>query len=323
MIEDNKVNNLLDIDQLSKNDILYIFEFAEKLSSILNGPVKKVPVLRGKTIINYFSEPSTRTRVSFENAGKILSADVINVSSSGSSDEKGESFINTVQTLESIGADILIIRHSDSGAPYFVSRNIQIPVINAGDGSHAHPTQTLIDLYTIYKSIGEIEGLNLTILGDNIHSRVSRSAVLGFSTMGAKVTFCSPTTMNANYLSGSDVSNYPAIMYTSNLKDALSESDLIMTLRTQFERKASLVFPNINEYTRMFKLSNESLKYAPDKAKILHPGPMNLGVEIDGYVSESDRSLINQQVMNSVAIRMALLIILIGEHTLDSIWYGV
>ena len=319
MIEDNKVNNLLDIDQLSKNDILYIFEFAEKLSSILNGPVKKVPVLRGKTVINYFSEPSTRTRVSFENAGKILSADVINVSSSGSSDEKGESFINTVQTLESIGADILIIRHSDSGAPYFVSRNIQIPVINAGDGSHAHPTQTLIDLYTIYKSIGEIEGLNLTILGDNIHSRVSRSAVLGFSTMGAKVTFCSPTTMNANYLSENDVNNYPSIMYTSNLKDALSDSDLIMTLRTQFERKASLVFPNINEYTRMFKLSNESLKYAPDKARILHPGPMNLGVEIDGYVSESDRSLINQQVMNSVAIRMALLIILIGEHTLDSI----
>ena len=257
--------------------------------------------------------------MSFENAGKILSADVINVSSSGSSDEKGESFINTVQTLESIGADILIIRHSDSGAPYFVSRNIQIPVINAGDGSHAHPTQTLIDLYTIYKSIGEIEGLNLTILGDNIHSRVSRSAVLGFSTMGAKVTFCSPTTMNANYLSENDVNNYPSIMYTSNLKDALSDSDLIMTLRTQFERKASLVFPNINEYTRMFKLSNESLKYAPDKARILHPGPMNLGVEIDGYVSESDRSLINQQVMNSVAIRMALLIILIGEHTLDSI----
>ena len=319
MIADNKLNNLLDIDQLSKNDILYIFEFAEKLSSILNGPVKKVPVLRGKTVINYFSEPSTRTRVSFENAGKILSADVINVSSSGSSDEKGESFINTVQTLESIGADILFIRHSDSGAPYFVSRNIQIPVINAGDGSHAHPTQTLIDLYTIYKSIGEIEGLNLTILGDNIHSRVSRSAVLGFSTMGAKVTFCSPTTMNANYLSENDVNNYPSIMYTSNLKDALSDSDLIMTLRTQFERKASLVFPNINEYTRMFKLSNESLKYAPDKARILHPGPMNLGVEIDGYVSESDRSLINQQVMNSVAIRMALLIILIGEHTLDSI----
>ena len=319
MIADNKLNNLLDIDQLSKNDILYIFEFAEKLSSILNGPVKKVPVLRGKTVINYFSEPSTRTRVSFENAGKILSADVINVSSSGSSDEKGESFINTVQTLESIGADILIIRHSDSGAPYFVSRNIQIPVINAGDGSHAHPTQTLIDLYTIYKSIGEIEGLNLTILGDNIHSRVSRSAVLGFSTMGAKVTFCSPTTMNANYLSENDVNNYPSIMYTSNLKDALSDSDLIMTLRTQFERKASLVFPNINEYTRMFKLSNESLKYAPDKARILHPGPMNLGVEIDGYVSESGRSLINQQVMNSVAIRMALLIILIGEHTLDSI----
>ena len=319
MIADNKLNNLLDIDQLSKNDILYIFEFAEKLSSILNGSVKKVPVLRGKTVINYFSEPSTRTRVSFENAGKILSADVINVSSSGSSDEKGESFINTVQTLESIGADILIIRHSDSGAPYFVSRNIQIPVINAGDGSHAHPTQTLIDLYTVYKSIGEIEGLNLTILGDNIHSRVSRSAVLGFSTMGAKVTFCSPTTMNANYLSENDVNNYPSIMYTSNLKDALSDSDLIMTLRTQFERKASLVFPNINEYTRMFKLSNESLKYAPDKARILHPGPMNLGVEIDGYVSESDRSLINQQVMNSVAIRMALLIILIGEHTLDSI----
>ena len=141
--------------------------------------------------------------------------------------------------------------------------------------------------------------------------------------MGAKVTFCSPTTMNANFLSDNvskeDIHNYPSVIYTSNLKDALSESDLIMTLRTQFERKASLVFPNINEYTRLFKLSNESLKYAPDKAKILHPGPMNLGVEIDGYLSESERSLINQQVMNSVAIRMALLIILIGEHTLDSI----
>ena len=312
MIADNKLNNLLDIDQLSKNDILYIFEFAEKLSSILNGPVKKVPVLRGKTVINYFSEPSTRTRVSFENAGKILSADVINVSSSGSSDEKGESFINTVQTLESIGADILIIRHSDSGAPYFVSRNIQIPVINAGDGSHAHPTQTLIDLYTIYKSIGEIEGLNLTILGDNIHSRVSRSAVLGFSTMGAKVTFCSPTTMNANYLSENDVNNYPSIMYTSNLKDALSESDLIMTLRTQFERKASLVFPNINEYTRMFKLSNESLKYAPDKAKILHPGPMNRGVEIDSSVADSKSAIILDQVLNGVASRMAILYLFLG-----------
>ena len=279
--------------------------------------------LKGKTLSLIFEKPSTRTRVSFENAGKILSADVINVSSSGSSDEKGESFINTVQTLEAIGADILIVRHSDSGAPYFVSRNIGIPVINAGDGSHAHPTQTLIDLYTVYKSIGNIEGLNLTILGDNIHSRVSRSAVLGFSTMGAKVTFCSPTTMNANFLSenvsNEDIKNYHSVTYTSDIKAALSDSDLIMTLRTQFERKTSLIFPNINEYTRLFKLTNESLKYAPDKAKILHPGPMNLGVEIDGYVSESEKSLINQQVINSVAIRMSLLIILIGEHTLDSI----
>ena len=193
--------NLLDVDQLNKSDINYIFEYADKLQSIAKGSIRKIPALRGKTILNYFAEPSTRTRVSFENAGKILSADVINMSSSGSSDEKGESLFNSVQTLESIGANLLVMRHFDAGAPYFVARNIGIPVINAGDGSHAHPTQNLIDLYTVHKKVGNIEGLNLTVLGDNVHSRVARSTIIGFSIMGARITICAPTTMDAQYLS--------------------------------------------------------------------------------------------------------------------------
>jgi len=318
-----KLNHLLDIDQLTREDILYIFEFTDNLESILKGAVRKVPVLRGKTIINYFSEPSTRTRVSFENAGKILSADVINMSSTGSSDEKGESLLNTVETLESIGANLLVMRHYDSGAPYFVARNINIPIINAGDGSHAHPTQNLIDLYTVYKQVGDIDGLNLTILGDNIHSRVARSTALGFSAMGANITFCAPPTMDAKYLSNHSTDfegvHWPKVTYTHDIKSAFNNADLIMALRTQFERKSNLVFPNINEYTRMFKLNEEVLRYAPKNVRILHPGPMNLGVEIDGYISNSDKTLIKQQVKNSVSIRMALLLILIGDYSLDSI----
>jgi len=316
-------NNLLDIDQLNKEDIKYIFEYAEKLETISKGSVRKIPALRGKTILNYFAEPSTRTRVSFENAGKILSADVINMSSSGSSDEKGESLFNSVQTLESIGANLLVIRHYDSGAPYFVSRNIDIPVINAGDGSHAHPTQNLIDLYTVYKNLGNIEGINLTILGDNVHSRVARSTILGFSILGANITICAPTTMNAQYLSDNSSKKseifWPEVNYSDDLEASLKSADLVMALRTQFERKSEFVIPNINEYTRLFKLSEDSFRNVSKDIKILHPGPMNLGIEIDGYVSNSDKSLINEQVQNSVSMRMAVLLLLIGDYSLDAI----
>ena len=188
-------NNLLDIDQLNKEDIKYIFEYAEKLESISKGSVRKIPALRGKTILNYFAEPSTRTRVSFENAGKILSADVINMSSSGSSDEKGESLFNSVQTLESIGANLLVIRHYDSGAPYFVSRNIDIPVINAGDGRREHPTQALLDALTIINRKGNIEGLKIAICGDILHSRVARSNIYLMNMLGAEVNVIAPKTL--------------------------------------------------------------------------------------------------------------------------------
>ena len=315
--------NLLDVDQLNKSDINYIFEYAEKLQSIAKGSIRKIPALRGKTILNYFAEPSTRTRVSFENAGKILSADVINMSSSGSSDEKGESLFNSVQTLESIGANLLVMRHFDAGAPYFVARNIGIPVINAGDGSHAHPTQNLIDLYTVHKKVGNIEGLNLTVLGDNVHSRVARSTIIGFSIMGARITICAPTTMDAQYLSDNSSKKseifWPEVNYSDDLEASLKSADLVMALRTQFERKSEFVIPNINEYTRLFKLSEDSLRNVSKDIKILHPGPMNLGIEIDGYVSNSDKSLINEQVQNSVSMRMAVLLLLIGDYSLDAI----
>ena len=250
-------------------------------------------------------------------------ADVINMSSSGSSDEKGESLFNSVQTLESIGANLLVIRHYDSGAPYFVSRNIDIPVINAGDGSHAHPTQNLIDLYTVYKNLGSIEGINLTILGDNVHSRVARSTILGFSILGANITICAPTTMNAQFLSDNSSKKseifWPEVNYSDDLEASLKSADLVMALRTQFERKSEFVIPNINEYTRLFKLSEDSFRNVSKDIKILHPGPMNLGIEIDGYVSNSDKSLINEQVQNSVSMRMAVLLLLIGDYSLDSI----
>ena len=218
---------------------------------------------------------------------------------------------------------MLVIRHYDSGAPYFVSRNIDIPVINAGDGSHAHPTQNLIDLYTVYKNLGNIEGINLTILGDNVHSRVARSTILGFSILGANITICAPTTMNAQYLSDNSSKKseifWPEVNYSDDLEASLKSADLVMALRTQFERKSEFVIPNINEYTRLFKLSEESFRNVSKDIKILHPGPMNLGIEIDGYVSNSDKSLINEQVQNSVSMRMAVLLLLIGDYSLDSI----
>jgi aspartate carbamoyltransferase catalytic subunit len=299
------------MDDFSRQEIEDTFQNADAMREVMNREIKKVPTLRGKTIITLFTEASTRTRVSFEQAGKILSADVINVSGSGSSVEKGESLYNTALTLQAMSADIIVVRHPHSGAPHFLARHLDSSVINAGDGTHAHPTQALLDIYTIRRHVGAIRGTRVAIVGDVMYSRVARSNLWGLTRMGAEVVLCGPPTlMPADFVDGCrSVEGHPfsSVRIVSDVESALEGADVVMALRLQTERQRAGHVPSLREYSRMYGITASRLDLARPNALVMHPGPMNEGVEIDSEVAHGTRSVIEEQVTNGVAVRMALL----------------
>ena len=306
-----KRRHLLDLDDFTMEEIEDIFESTDAMQEILQRDIRKVPALRGKTIITLFYESSTRTRVSFEQAGKILSADVINVSSPGSSVEKGESLYNTALTLQAMNADVIIIRHPHSGAPNFLARHLGLSVINAGDGGHAHPTQGLLDLYTMRNHFGNIAGLKVAIVGDILYSRVARSNLWGLTRMGAHVVICAPPTlMPVDFTSGchrSEGHPFSSVIVETSVDKAIQGADVVMPLRLQLERQEAGHLPTLREYSRTYGISARRLDLAKPGALVMHPGPMNEGVEIDSMVAHGVQSVIEEQVRNGVAIRMALL----------------
>lgn len=308
--------SVLDLDDFTIEEIELVFHTAEAMEEVLSREIKKVPTLRGKTIATLFYEASTRTRVSFELAAKNLGADISNLTASSSSVVKGETLIDTVRTLKSLGIDLVIMRHSQSGAPYLVQNNVDIKLINAGDGWHAHPTQALLDMYTIKKHKSTLKGLKIAIIGDILHSRVARSNIHGLSLIGANIVLCGPPTlMPRNWRNGS-----PEIgeKYCSNIKvadkveEALEQADVIILLRLQLERQQSGLLPSMREYVHYYQLNIDRLYLARPDAMIMHPGPVNEGVEIASELSHCASSVIEEQVSNGVAIRMALLYLLLA-----------
>ncbi len=307
----NARRHILDIDDYTASEIEEVLDNAEAMQEILERDIRKVPALRGRTIITAFHEPSTRTRVSFEQAGKILSADVINVSGSGSSVEKGESLYNTALTLQAMNADVIVVRHSHAGAPHFLARHLRSSVINAGDGGHAHPTQAMLDIYTIRRHFGRVAGLRVAIVGDILYSRVARSNLWGLTTMGASVVICAPPTLlpldMANGYRGIEEHPFAAVEVETNVERALEGADVVMALRLQQERQSAGHLPSLREYSRVYGINSRRLELAKPDALVMHPGPMNEGVEIDPDVAHGVQSVIEEQVTNGVAIRMALL----------------
>ena len=303
--------HILDMDDYTVAEIEEVLDNAEAMQEILERDIRKVPALRGRTIITAFHEPSTRTRVSFEQAGKILSADVINVSGSGSSVEKGESLYNTALTLQAMNADVIVVRHSHAGAPHFLARHLRSAVINAGDGGHAHPTQALLDIYTIRRHYGRVEGLKIVIVGDILYSRVARSNLWGLNTMGAQVVLCAPPTLlPVDMVNGyRHIEEHPfaTVEVETNVERALEGADVVMALRLQKERQSAGHLPTLREYSRTYGINRSRLELAKPDALVMHPGPMNEGVEIDPEVAHGVQSVIEEQVTNGVAIRMALL----------------
>ena len=288
------------------------------MAEVLGRDIKKVPTLRGRVIVTLFYEPSTRTRVSFEEAGKILSADVINMSTSGSSVEKGESLLNTGLTLQAMGVDSIIMRHPHSGAPNLLARHLdRVGIINAGDGMHAHPTQALLDLFTVQEKLGRLEGLKIVIVGDVLHSRVARSNVWGFAKMGAQVVLCGPATLlPIEYLGGQGDANgadpLAGVEMDTNLDRAIEDADVVMALRLQAERQEGGFLPSLREYVRRWQLTERRLAKAKPGALVMHPGPMNEGIEISSSIAHGGASVIEAQVTNGVAIRMALLYLVVA-----------
>jgi len=301
-----KLKSILGTNDLTKENILTILDTADTFKEISTRSIKKVPTLRGKTIINLFFEPSTRTRTSFEIAGKRLSADVINISGSTSSTVKGENLIDMAQNLEAMNPDILVIRHSHSGTAEMISRSIECPVINAGDGFHEHPSQALLDLQTIREAKGSLEGLKVAIVGDIAHSRVVRSNIYAMKTMGMEVRLVGPATMIPV-----DIQSF-GVSVDYFLEEAIKDVDVIMMLRIQTERQNRYLLPSLREYSNLFCLTSKILEKAKDDVIIIHPGPVNRGVEIALDVMESEHSLILNQVTNGVAVRMALMYLLSG-----------
>jgi len=302
--------HLISAADLSRGDALLILDTAEELANLADRPIKKLPTLRGRTVVNLFFEDSTRTRISFEAAAKRLSADVINFSAKGSSVAKGESLKDTALTLEAMGADAVVIRHSASGAAHRLAGWVRGSVVNAGDGTHEHPTQALLDAFTIRRRLkgagAALDGIRVTIVGDVLHSRVARSNVLLLSTLGAEVTLAAPPT-----LLPLAVDTWPcAVSY--DLDAELPKSDVVMMLRVQQERMTAAYFPSVREYSRRYGLDAERMTRLPDHAIVMHPGPMNRGVEIAAEVADSVRSTIVEQVANGVTTRMAVLYLLLG-----------
>ena len=303
-----KLKNILGTQCLTEDNITTILDTVDSFKEISTRPIKKVPTLRGKTVINLFFEPSTRTRTSFEIAGKRLSADVINIVGSSSSTVKGENLIDTALNLEAMHPDIMIVRHALSGAAEMISQFIECPIINAGDGYHEHPTQALLDLYTIRESKRNLEGLNVVIVGDIAHSRVVRSNIYAMKTMGMNVKLIGPPTMIPLEIEKMGVS----VGYY--LEDAIPNADVIMILRLQKERQSKYLLSSIREYSNLYCLTSKFLEKAKDDVLIFHPGPINRGIEISLDVMQSDRSLILNQVTNGVALRMALMYLVLGGN---------
>ena len=298
--------DILGIQDFSVEEINLVLDTAESFIEVSTREIKKVPTLRGKTVINLFYEASTRTRTSFEIAGKRLSADTINISASTSSMVKGETLIDTAKNLEAMNPDIIVIRHSAAGAPHMLARLLRQSIINAGDGAHEHPTQALLDLMTIRSKKGRIAGLQVAIVGDIAHSRVARSNIHGLTKMGAQVRVAGPATMLPR-----DIEKMGVRAYTK-IDEAIQEADIIMMLRIQTEREKHNIFPSLREYAQHFSLNSRNINLAREDVLIMHPGPMNRGVEISPDIADGPRSIILDQVTNGVAVRMALLYLLSG-----------
>jgi len=312
--------HLLDVDDFTPAELEAVMQTTDAMKEVMGRDVPRVPALRGKTIVTLFYEASTRTRASFELAGKALGADVINISAGGSSVEKGESLIDTVRTLQAVGADVLVMRHWAAGAPYLVARHLQSAVINGGDGAHAHPTQALLDLYTIRNHLGEIRGRRVVIVGDIEHSRVARSNIWALSAMGAEVVVCAPPTLlpiairtpaagrgsspNGDSREGLAL---PPVRVETDLDRALEGAEVVMTLRLQKERMLGGLLPSLREYATLYQLNEERISRARTGALVMHPGPMNEGIEISPGLASSLQSVIEEQVTNGVAVRMAVL----------------
>jgi len=310
-IAQRRRRHVLDLDDFTSDEIGEILETAASMKEILSRPIPQAPALRGLNVVNLFYEDSTRTRISFELAAKALSANVVNMSAKGSSVEKGESLIDTIRTLQALSTSILVIRHHESGAPYLAAQHFKGSVINAGDGRHAHPTQALLDLFTIQERLGRLAGLKVVIVGDILHSRVARSNIWGLTTMGAQVVLCAPHTLLGPAASWQAI--WPDLTIGTNLDESIAGADVIMTLRLQKERQETGLLPSLREYTRFFGITAERVKLAAPHCLVMHPGPMNEGVEIMPDVATSAQSVIEQQVTNGVAVRMALLYRLAGE----------
>ncbi len=305
MRKSNNINwtkkDLLDLENLSKEEIELILQTAASFKEVSTREVKKVPALRGKTVINLFYEPSTRTRISFEVAAKRLSADVINISTETSSVRKGETLIDTGKNIEALKVDIIIMRHNYSGAAVMLARQLKASVVNAGDGWHEHPTQALLDMFTLREKLGRIEGLNVSIVGDIAHSRVARSNIWGLTKLGARVTVCAPKILIPPSI------EQMGVRVTHDIEEALAGADAINVLRMQFERDSGKAFPSQLEYYKTFGITKDRLKSAKKDIVVMHPGPINRGIEMSSDVADGENSVILDQVTNGIAVRMAAL----------------
>ncbi len=305
--------HLIGLEDYSRQEIRLILDTADSFKEVIRRPIRKVPALRGKNVVNLFFESSTRTRLSFELAEKQLSADTLNFASTGSSVSKGESLSDTARNIEAMQVDCVVVRHSAAGVPLFLSQSLSnAVVINAGDGAHEHPTQGLLDLLTMRDALGDLEGLKVALIGDITHSRVARSNIWGLQKMGARVVVCGPPTLIPVDMEEMDVE----VCY--RVEDALRDADVVYVLRIQLERQQEAFFPSLREYTRLFGIDQERLDLARPGAIVMHPGPINRGVELDSRVADSDRSVILDQVTNGIAVRMAVLYLLNGGGERDA-----
>ncbi len=303
-----KKQDLLGLRDLSAQEIMNILNTAKEMKEIIQSPVKKAPHLQGKTVINLFYENSTRTRMSFELASKYLGANAANITAGGSSVEKGETLEDTVRNLNAMAADIIVMRHSMSGAPHLIAPMVSAHIINAGDGMHEHPTQALLDLFTMLEKKGTIQGLKVAIVGDLYHSRVVRSNIYGLLKLGAEVTVGGPSTLIPKDLEKMGVKVFRTV------HEAIVDADVVMGLRIQLERQKKGLFPSVREYHRFFGVDDKRLKLAKPDVLVMHPGPVNRGVELSSAVVDGDQSVINEQVTNGVAIRMAVMSLLANNN---------
>jgi aspartate carbamoyltransferase catalytic subunit len=314
-------HDVLDLDDFSAQEIELTLDLADRMREVLDRRIARVPALRGFTVVNLFYEPSTRTRASFELAGKVLGADVISVNAATSSVQKGESLVDTVRTLRAMRTDAIVMRHSMAGAPYFAAQHTDASIINAGDGAHAHPTQALLDLYTMRKHLGDLHGKRVVMIGDITHSRVARSGMWGLATMGAQVVVCGPPTLLPLGLRPGDrpahaESALPPVTVETDADVAIEGADVVMALRLQSERQEGGLLPSMHEYAAHYQVTEERLARANPEHILMHPGPKNEGIEIAGNVASGRHSIIEEQVTNGVAVRMALLYLLSGQTEL-------